>query len=197
MYPISRSSLLFLPFLSWYFIDEKINLTGAIGIGMIAVGTLLMPLRSFDRSGWREIGKKSSFLYAILAALTVALYSLWDKIAIQHVNPFLYLYSYTVVVTILYSVYGVYRFSKASIIMEWKANRWPIVQVGFFNVFTYMLVLIAMLYARVTYIGGIRQLSVVVGVILAQRYLSEKISRPALCGLIISLFGSVVIYFSK
>jgi uncharacterized membrane protein len=59
-----------------------------------------------------------------------------------------------------------------------------------------VLVLVALVDGKVTYIGGIRQLSVVVGVMLAYRFLGERMTKPAVVGLIISLLGSCLFYFS-
>jgi transporter family protein len=200
MYPISRSSLLFLPFLSWIFMDERMDAFGIAGVVLITIGTLLMILPSFSADGLGKISKelrKSGTLYAVLAALTVALYTMWDKMAIQELPPFLYLYLYTAFVTLIYSTYVGLKHSTAEVRSEWALNKKSIIQVGFFNVFTYMLVLYALKNGKTTYVGGLRQLSVVVGVFLAYRYLKESLSAPVITGLIVSLIGSLLIYFSK
>jgi transporter family protein len=199
MYPISRSSLLFLPFLSWFFIDERVDAIGGLAIVLVVIGTLFMILPSFNRDGVSRLLnalKSPATVFAILAAFTVALYTLWDKIAIQEVNLFLYLYLYTAFVAVIYTVYIIFRKPRQKVMLEWKTNAWPIIQVGFFNVFTYVLVLVALVDGKVTYIGGIRQLSVVVGVMLAYRFLGERMTKPAVVGLIISLLGSCLFYFS-
>jgi uncharacterized membrane protein len=108
VYPISRSSVLFLPILAYFLIGERIDSVGATAIVLILLGTFVMHLDAFSGTGFRNLFKNISTrgsLYAVLAALTVAGYTLWDKISITKMEPFLYFYLYTAVVAIFYNLY--------------------------------------------------------------------------------------------
>lgn len=200
VYPVSRSSILFLPVLAYLFIGETIDFIGMMSILFILTGTIIMHLDSFDKSGmknfYKNIKSKGS-LYALLAALTVAGYTLWDKVSISKMEPFLYFYSYTFLIACFYNIFVFKKFCKTEIKNEWIKNRSRIIQVGFFNSFTYILVLIALTMSKVTYVGGLRQLSIVVGAYLGYKLLNENLSRPKIVGILLSLIGGGLIYIAK
>lgn len=200
VYPVSRSSIIFLPVFAYYFIDEKIDGIGLLAISAILVGTFVMHMESLSFRGVRTIIKNISnkgSLYAILAALTVAGYTLWDKISISKMEPFLYFYLYTFIVAVLYNSVTFTQFKKGEIRKEWELNRSKILQVGFFNGFTYILILTALTMSKATYVGGLRQLSIVIGAFLGYKLLSEKMTLPKIVGIVISIIGGSLIYLAK
>jgi uncharacterized membrane protein len=199
-YPIARSGFLFLPFIYWLVIDERINLTGWVAVVLILTGTIFMHLESFALRSWRTLWrscKNISTGYALLAAFTVACNTLLGKMAVAQMEPFLYLYLYTMVIAIMYGFVILTRHMGTEIKGEWKAHKFKIIQVGFFNSFSYLLALFALTMSKATYVGGLRQLSVVVGLFFGFRYLNEHISLPKIIGVMISLIGGGLIYFAK
>jgi len=200
VYPVSRSSILFLPIIAFYFIGERIDATGIWAIVLILLGTLVMHMESLDKRGIRTVlgrmNNKGS-VYAALAALTVAGYTLWDKISISKMEPFLYFYLYTSIVAILYNFMTIKKFAREQIKAEWQLNRSYIIQVGFLNSFTYILILTALTMSKATYVGGLRQLSIVVGAFLGYKLLDEQLGVPRLVGITISIVGGLLIYWAK
>lgn len=200
VYPVSRSSILFLPIIAFYFIDERIDIVGLSAILMILLGTFVMHMESLDKRGIQTIVKNvnnKGSAYAILAALAVAGYTLWDKISISKMEPFLYFYLYTFLVAILYNTTTFLKFDKEEIKKEWSLNRSEIIQVGFFNSFTYILILTALTMSKATYVGGLRQLSIVIGAFLGYKLLGEKMGLPKVIGIAISVVGGSLIYLAK
>ena len=55
VYPVSRSSIIFLPVLAYFFIGETVDTIGIIAIVLIILGTFVMHLDSFDKKGVRSI----------------------------------------------------------------------------------------------------------------------------------------------
>lgn len=200
VYPVSRSSIIFLPVLAYFFIGETVDTVGIIAIVLIILGTFVMHLDSFDKKGVRSIlsniGNKGS-LYALLAALAVAGYTLWDKVSVTKMEPFLYFYLYTLVIAVFYNLFASLKFSKLEIKTEWRKNRPKIIQVGFFNSFTYILVLMALTMSKATYVGGLRQLSIVIGAFLGYKLLNENLSKPKIAGILISIIGGSLIYIAN
>lgn len=200
VYPVSRSSIIFLPIFAYFFIGETIDIVGVIAIVLIVTGTFIMHLDSFDKKGihsiFLNISNKGS-VYALLAALTVAGYTLWDKISISKMEPFLYFYLYTFIIACFYNMFTHFKFSKNEIKNELRKNKTKIIQVGFFNSFTYILILIALSMSKATYVGGLRQLSIVIGAFLGYKLLNENLSKPKVVGIIISILGGSLIYLAK
>lgn len=199
-YPISRSGILFLPFLAWLLIDEKMDTVGWIAAILILLGTIVLHLESFAPDSlkvlWKNL-KNRSTVYSLMAAFTVAGYTLWGKIAVEKMQPFLYLYLYTLIVAVMYALVIGVRFTKSEIQSEWKERKFKIIQVGFFNSFSYWLTLIALTMSKAAYVGGLRQLSVVAGAFLGYRYLNENIGFPRMVGILLSLAGGALIYFAE
>ncbi|MGX1927755.1 EamA family transporter [Flagellimonas sp. 2504JD4-2] len=200
VYPVSRSSIIFLPVLAYFFIGETVDTVGIMAIVLIILGTFVMHLDAFSKKGVRtilsNIGNKGS-VYALLAALAVAGYTLWDKVSVTKMEPFLYFYLYTLVIAVFYNLFTSFKFSKLEVSTEWRKNRSKIIQVGFFNSFTYILVLTALTMSKATYVGGLRQLSIVVGAFLGYKLLNENLSKPKIVGILISIIGGSLIYIAK
>lgn len=200
VYPVSRSSIIFLPIFAYFFIGETVDTTGIAAIVLILLGTFIMHLNSFDKKGvhsiMSNISNKGS-IYALLAALAVAGYTLWDKISISKMEPFLYFYLYTFVIACFYNLFTYFKFSKKEIKNEWSKNKTRIIQVGFFNSFTYILILTALTMSKATYVGGLRQLSIVIGAFLGYKLLNEKLNKPKITGIVISILGGSLIYLAK
>jgi len=198
-YPISRSSTLFLPFLAYLFFSERIDAIGWISVILVSLGVLVIPAN-------RRIGctlnlipapeERCGLVLAVLAALSVAIYSLWDRVAISHMHPFIYMYCYNTA-TVLFFAPFLKKLKKETIANEWKKNSWRIASVAFFNTFSYVLMLFALSMSKVTYVGALRQLSLVFGVALGWMFLKEKLNRPRIAGLILIIIGASLTYLAK
>jgi uncharacterized membrane protein len=103
---------------------------------------------------------------ALLAAFAAACYTLWDKHAVQRVPAFAYIYLYTAITAIAYGAFIWRRYPRAEVAEQWRVHRWPILQVGFFNITSYLLVLVALRTGTSSYVIALRQLSIAFGVLL-------------------------------
>lgn len=197
VYPISRAgALLFLPVLAYLFIGERIDFVGVVAILLIFVGLFAVQLKSFS---WKEIAlvvtgfKNPATGLALLAALTVACYTLWDKHSISFLPPFIYFYAYTVLVGISYAVFILVKFPFGEIKTEWKTHKYSILQVGFFNTFTYLLVLYSLQTGKTSYVIALRQLSIAFGVFLGWKFLREEMPFLKKVGTGVLLVGCFLI----
>ena len=201
VYPISRAgALLFLPFLAFSFIGEKVDLVGVIAILLIFVGLFAVQLKSFS---WNEIVsviagfKNSAILLALLAALTTAFYTLWDKHSISFLSPFIYFYAYTAIVGLVYAAFILVKHPFDEIKSEWKSHKFSIIQVGFFNTFTYLLVLYSLQTGKTSYVIALRQLSIAFGVFLGWKFLGEEMPFLKKVGIGTLLAGCLLISLAR
>ncbi len=88
------------------------------------------------------------------------------------------------------------KFSRNDVKKEWQNNKLSIVQVAFFNTFTYVLILIALGISKATYVGTLRQLSLVIGVFPGWKYLNESISLSRITGVILLVIGGGLTLFA-
>lgn len=197
-YPISRSSTLFLPFLAYLFLSETIDTIGWMSVITVSLGVLIITMNSQSGRVNFSPAPKERFglILAMLAAFSVALYTLWDRVAITHIHPFLYMYCYNVT-TCLFFWPSLKKIPRETITLEWRANRWRIIGVSFFNTFSYVLMLFALSMSKVTYVGALRQLSLVFGVALGCIFLKEHLSKTRVVGLSLIIIGASLTYLAK
>ena len=199
-YPISRASTLFLPLLAFLFIGERIDGLGWLSIGLMTLAVFVLQLQTFSWVEVAQLGRKLArpgIVFALLAALMAASYTIWDKVAVSHIHPFLYFYSYTFLTSLFYAGLLAVRFEKTAVTHEWQQHKRSIIAVAALNTFTYLLVLIALGISKASYVGALRQVSLVVGVLLGWRFLDEAISAPKVVSVGLLLLGTILIAFAR
>ena len=197
VYPIARGSiLLFLPVLAYATIGERVSGLGLGALGLIVGGILALQLPALD---WRSLAtlggrlRNPATVFALLAALAAACYTLWDKRAVQRVPAFAYIYVYTFLTAAAYAAFIWRRHPRTEIAGHWRTHWGAILQVGFFNITSYLLVLIALRTGTSSYVIALRQLSIAVGVLLGAWLLREHISTPMRVGVMLIVAGCVLV----
>jgi uncharacterized membrane protein len=198
-YPISRCSAAFVPIISYYLLDETIDGIGIFAIILILLGILVMHLDTFDKNGLsRALTNVNAPVtwYSMMGAICIAMYLTLHKMSVTLISPFIYYYFYSAIAGVCYSLFCLKNFGTKHITVEWGRSRWRIIQLSLLDAVTYIFVLIALQTSKLAYVGGLRQLSVVIGVYLAYAFLGEKITTPKILGMLISVCGAVLIYLA-
>jgi drug/metabolite transporter (DMT)-like permease len=133
----------------------------------------------------------------MLAALAAACYTLWDKRAVQRVPAFAYIYVYTFMTAAAYAAFLWRRYPRGEIAGQWRAHRGAILQVGFFNITSYLLVLVALRTGTSSYVIALRQFSIAVGVFLGAWLLREHVSGPKRVGVALIVAGCVLVGLAR
>ena len=197
VYPIARGSiLLFLPVLAYATIGERVSGLGLAALGLIIGGILTLQLPALEWNALSALGarlRSPATVFALLAALAAACYTLWDKRAVQRVPAFAYIYVYTFLTAAAYAAFIGHRHSRAEIAGHWRTHRGAILQVGFFNITSYLLVLLALRTGTSSYVIALRQLSIAVGVMLGAWLLREHISTPKRVGVALIVVGCMLV----
>ena len=201
VYPLARGSiLLFLPFLAFATVGERVSTLGAFALGLIVCGIVTLQLPALE---WRALASLGTRLrspattFALIAAFAAACYTLWDKHAVQRVPAFAYIYLYTAITAIAYGAFIWQRYPRSQVAEQWRAHRWPILQVGFLNITSYLLVLIALRTGTSSYVIALRQLSIAVGVLLGWWLLRETVSVPKRVGVSLIVMGCLIVGMAR
>jgi uncharacterized membrane protein len=201
VYPLARGSiLLFLPFLAFVTVGERVSPLGVAALALIVCGIVALQLPSLQ---WRALASLGSRLrspatsFALLAAFAAACYTLWDKHAVQRVPAFAYIYLYTAITAIAYGAFIWRRYPRAEVAEQWRLHRWPILQVGFFNITSYLLVLIALRTGTSSYVIALRQLSIAFGVLLGWSLLREQVHLPKRVGVALIVLGCLMVGIAR
>jgi drug/metabolite transporter (DMT)-like permease len=198
-YSIARSSTLFLPILGFFFLGEKLDILGMLSVVLVTVAVLTFQMTAYNKNEFKHLFQqltKPGIAYALLTAFIVSAYTLWDKIAVMRIHPFLYFYGYTSLTAFFYLVFLIKKFSRNEIRAEWQQNKVSIVSVGILNTFTYSLVLVALGLSKAAYVGTLRQLSLIFGILLGWKYLKESLPLPKIVSVGMIIIGSVLIAFA-
>jgi uncharacterized membrane protein len=196
VYPVARSSPVFVTLAAFVFLGEKISFLGVVGILVIFCGVYILHLRGLskqDLAGPLRYLKTGSSRYALLAALGTTIYSISDKLGVTTVDPLLYSFWLGFFVTGLLTITIVYRRGIQLIREEVKEGLFSITISGVLMKGGYMMVLYAMSLAQVSYILALRQISVVLGALMGVIFLGEKYGRVRIVGSLIIFLGVYIL----
>jgi drug/metabolite transporter (DMT)-like permease len=187
-YPLSRTSTLFLPVIAFLALGETIDVMGAAALALVTVGVLL----SAEIGGGVARGRGAvGALFAMVAAATLAGYTVWDKFVVTTLDPFLYLYGYNVLIAFGYLPVLLRR--RITAFAAWRDHRAALLQVAVLNTATYLLVLQALLLAKASYVGALRQLSLVAGLAFGVWLLGERATPRRIAGVALLVAGGVLV----
>jgi uncharacterized membrane protein len=195
VYPVARSSPVFVTIAAAVFLGETISLTGLLGIMVIFVGVYILHLKGMTREDLvaplRYLMSGSS-RYAIIAALGTTVYSITDKLGVSTVDPMLYSFWLGFSVTGMVTIVTVKRKGFKAIRDEFSSP----LKVSFAGLLMrggYMLVLYAMSIAPVSYILALRQISVVLGALMGVIFLGESYGRVRIMGSLVIFVGVFIL----
>ncbi len=207
VYPLARSLPLFILVILAYITGQErhFSIAGLIGLSAIVVGAFILPMNSF-RDFRLANYLNPSCTFALVAASGTAGYSFIDDIAINaiknldHVSPdwartMLYLVLESTSTALwLHFLLLFLKHSRATFKKEYKELLKPALQAGLAIGITYGLVLLAMTQAvNVSYVVGLRQLSIPIGALSGIFILQEKSSFPRYIGVGVLFFGLILI----
>jgi uncharacterized membrane protein len=200
VYPLSRGSgPLFVPILAAIFLQERLTLSGAMGIALVVLGIYVIHLKAFTLVSFFEplrALRGSASLWALCTGGTIAGYSLVDKVGVGLVYPPAYIYLMFVVALLLLSPYVLAK-ERAALKLEWQINRGPILIDGFLVLFTYLMILFAFRFSKVSYVVAAREVSIVFSALLGILWLKEPHAPQKIAGSVLIALGVVFIGFSN
>jgi len=200
VYPLFRGSgPLLVPVLAVILLNEELAALGIAGIVLVVLGVYVLHLKSFRLKSFVEplaALRGGASAWALCAGVSIAGYSIVDKIGVTQVFPVVYNYLTTVICWGMLTVPLLPRL-RTQVIPEWR-NNWPsVLIVGFFNILTYIIILFALQLAKVSYVSAVREVSIVLSAFLGVSQLGEKNAAQKLPGAVMIALGVVFIGLSR
>lgn len=159
-------------------LGEEVSLFGGFGILLVAFGVYIINMKKISVSELyrpiKAVRSDRATQFALMTLFSVAAYSVIDKIAVEQMNAAIFAYLYPWFRLFLYSLYINRVKHKGELRKEWALDKKSILACGFLSIFGYFLTLLAFTIERVSYIVGLRQLSIVFAVFLGGQALKEK-----------------------
>ncbi len=176
VYPIARGSPpLLIALWSAIFLGERLPFIGYVGIALLIVGVYLasMPTLADFWKPLRALSHRPA-QWALLAAITVSVYSTLDKVAMGYATPLVYNAWVYAGIGLGYAPVVWSGSNRASTLREIKTN-WRRIGIGSVaTVGSYLLALIGMSMTAASYVGAVRATSVVIGALFGWLLLKER-----------------------
>jgi drug/metabolite transporter (DMT)-like permease len=196
LYPLARGTApALIAIWSVLFLGEKLSLMGLFGLGVIILGLFIVAGGNLFQARVAPPPVKGVIL-ALFLALLISIYSTIDGAAVKNTPAF----SYAVLIfflapvfttPLMFRVYGWHTLS-SELSLHWLR----IVSVGLLTVSAYLLALAAYSMAQVSYVGAVREVSVVMGALAGWRFLGERLGGWRVAGSVIIFVGILLVAVS-
>ena len=192
-YPIARGmGVALIPLAGVTILGEDVSVAAGVGIGLViagiyavqvqprSLGDLLRPARALALPSSRV---------ALLTGGIIATYSLWDKVALDHISPVLLNQFNMIGYLIILLPLAMRGPSLEWLRTEWRAHGKGIVAAGVLAPLAYVLVLVALTTSQVSYIGPAREVGIVLGAVLGVAFLREGFGASRISGSLLVVAG--------
>ena len=196
VYPIARGlGVALVPVLAWRVLGERLSPLGVAGIALVIGGVVLL-----HRIGGRPahvdaaaVGPAS--LWAVLTGVTIASYSIVDKVGVARLHPVPYMLLMELGCVVAFAPFMWSRRGRAR--AEWRANRWTIIATGVMSAGAYTLVLFAFQLSKAGYVVASRELSIVLSALIGSMLLGEGRLPPRLAAASVVLAGVACVALAR
>ena len=194
IFPVTRGfGPIFILIFALILLKEHLSFLGLLGILITVFGSYVIHLPSFrfsDLSVPFKAFKSKAFLYSMGAGACTAAYSLINKKNVEAVGALTLLYLIFVFM-VLFLFLFLFATSKISEIKEeTRENKRNLLLMGILTFFASLLVLFALKIGKVSYVGAVRNVSIVFGVLLGSFFLKEGYGKIRLIASLF-IFGGI------
>ena len=196
VYPIARGlGVALVPIVAWMLLDEELSSVGIVGIALVIAGVIVL-----HRVGGRPVTVSatavgSASLWAVLTGVTIASYSILDKVGVTRLHPVPYMLLMEGGCVVAFAPFMLGRLGVAR--AEWAANRWTIIATGVMSAGGYTLVLFAFQLSKAGYVVAARELSIVLSALIGSLLLREGRLPPRLAAAGIVLAGVACVALAR
>ncbi|SNB44870.1 EamA family transporter [Geobacter sp. DSM 9736] len=195
-YPLSQTSMLYVPLWGGLLLDERLTVAGGSGMLLVMTGACFIQLRRLSLEEMlRPVRNLSdpSVQAALAAGFIYSLGAVIDKSGVQRYSPLYFTYLLVIFMLGLMTVNLLRSRYRDQVLTEWRENRGLIllsgpVMMGSFLSFRYGLSLSPMSYAV-----AVRQVSVVIGVLIGIMFLGERCGRIRIASAFLIVVGVFLI----
>ena len=213
VYPVARGlGLAMIPILGVFVIGETMSWQAAVGAVSIVTGLAFITISDVDnatikRTGrswllllknWRVVKRfrqliRPAWLLAILTGVVIGIYSVVDAQGVKHVQPALYMFFLQLGGGLgMMAIQS--RLETREAFIDEARKHWKILVVGGLLQFAaYTLVLTALTFSPVSYVGPLREISILVAVGYGAIVLKERVTVVRAAGALFIASGGVAI----
>jgi drug/metabolite transporter (DMT)-like permease len=193
VYPLARGTApALITIWSVLFLGEELTRGGTLGLGIIILGLFMLGGANLFQHHLEKPHLRGVVLALSLAVL-ISLYSTIDGAAVKRTPAF----SYAVILFFLSPVLTsplMFRYYGWQVLRTELASHWVrISSIGLLTVGAYLLALVAYSMAPVSYVGAVREVSIVMGALAGWLFLKEQLGGWRVLGSLVIFCGILVI----
>lgn len=196
--PFLAFTPLFLILVSYVILGEKVSLSGAMGIVLVAGGSYTLNIHKARhaimepiKAIFREKGSVMMLIVAFIFSITSSL----GKMAIEHSSPIFFGSFYITLITLLFTPIVMVR-NKDRIVIT-KKDIIPFLSIGVTHSLMIIFHMIAMSLVKVAYMISVKRMSLLFSIIYGRMLFKEEEFGVRMLGGIMMLAGVVLIVLSR
>jgi drug/metabolite transporter (DMT)-like permease len=173
IYPLARGTgPLLSTFAAIVFLGERPSLL-ALGGGFVVVASIFFLADGQKLLRQDQAHLRAAIGYGVMSGVFIAAYTIWDRrgVAGLSIAPLLYDAGTTLTSVVLVAPFAARRWPEVT--HHWREHRWYVFGVASLSSISYILVLTALAFTRVSYIAPAREVSIVIGAFMGAKYLKE------------------------
>jgi len=193
--PFLALTPIFLIFVSYLILGEKVSLWGGVGILLVAVGGymlnihriregILEPLKTIAREKGSVLMIGVAFIYSITSSL--------GKMAIEHSSALFFAVTYFVALTLLFTPIALIKCREVNV----RAALSSILP-GLFYALMVVSHMIAISLAKVAYVISVKRVSLIIGVLYGYLLFREEKIRERFVGALLMFIGFVMVVTAR
>lgn len=194
IYPIGRGAAsALIACWSRLFIGEQQKIFGIAGITLILLGLIVVGAgQALFKRRSAPVNAKGIRL-ALFVAIIISVYSVIDAAAVRTVSPLPYFTLVLALTGVFIAPVVLVKHGYRAALEKWQTNFPQIVLIAMLNPLAYVLVLQAYAIAPVSYVGAMREISIVFAAFAGWRWLGEDFGGIRVVGAALIFIGVLVI----
>lgn len=196
VYPLSITAPLYIPFLAYIFIGERVSLTTFLGIILALSGTYLIQLNvPLNKIKLKRIDLKEKHIrYALFAGFIYSFGAIVDKVGVGKHDFFIYTY-WVILIMFVYMTINIMRNKELSkqIFYCHRDSLFRVILGGVLLTLSFLSYRCAMQLTQVSAVAGARQISSLFGVLMGIFLLKEPYGTLRFFATLLIVLGVILI----
>ncbi|HVN53922.1 MAG TPA: EamA family transporter [Anaerolineaceae bacterium] len=194
IYPLARGGApALLAVWSILFLKETPRPAGLVGLGLVTFGLIVVGSSQLWAARKKNSASAAGLGLAMLVALFISIYSAIDGAAVKRADPLVYVIVAFWLTGLFATPVVLWLYGWRAVRAQWQAH-WPRASaIGVISLLAYLLVLVAYSFSPVSYVGAIREISIVFGAIAGWLWLKERFGPLRTIGAAIIFAGILTI----
>ena len=194
--PFLAITPVFLIFISYLLVGEKVSFRGGAGIFLIAAGSYTLNISEIKKGilePFRSIPREKGSVFMICVALIYCFTASLGKIAIEHSSPLYFVITYYIAITICLAPIAFWMGrNELRVFFRDKQFR-KLVQPGVFFAVMAATHMLAMNLTKVAYMISVKRLSLIIGIMYGYFLFREENIKERFLGAVLMLIGFVLV----